>query len=478
MIGSFWGLSRQSLTIGIIGAGVGLVLGILAGLQPLLLCLAIAAIIVVIVFFAYFEQTVLGLLILRSSIDIFSDFGIPAAFAIGIDVLTILYVVTTLLLGREVITDKFFWFFASWVAIQSLWLILLPLGGLGLGAYYLPISMREWVRLFSWLMVYLLVMQLKGKIHPKRLIDILMLSLIVPLTVAFIQVIVPPGMLPPLLVYRAGQAESLVVGEGSRIFGTLGHPNGFARLLFLFIALTLWKLECTKKRRFWIVLLCILIFFFVTTQALMAIGLFGIFLIVRFGQNISFSRLIGGVILFALFIGLFASTEFGRQRLSSIADTPLLNPDISLSDAVLLSEGNSFNWRIAHWTYLLQAWQKYPILGYGIHSSRAIPIFHMYAHNDYVRALVEGGIVGLITFLAFLGVQFQRVLYLYTKAPSKSDLHRLCSVLLAILIAFFLGMATDNVLSNTVVYFYWWTILAVAGWDWDDYTNNKATNSS
>ena len=71
---NFLSVSRLSLTVGIIGAGVGLVAGILAGLQPILLCLAVTAIVLIICFFTYFEQMVLGLLVLRSSLDIFSDF--------------------------------------------------------------------------------------------------------------------------------------------------------------------------------------------------------------------------------------------------------------------------------------------------------------------------------------------------------------------------------------------------------------------
>ena len=463
---SWYAASRLSLSVGLIGASIGLFLGIVAGFQPLLLCLAVSTLVLVVCFFTYFEQTVLGLLILRSSLDIFSDWQIPAVFAIGLDALTLLYVILMLLLGRKIITDKFFWFFAAWVTIQGLWVILLPLGGLGLDASYLLVSIREWVRLFSWLMVYLLVMQLRDKIRPERFITLLMLSLIAPLTVALMQVILPPGVLPSLLVYRA-DSDFLVLGEGSRIFGTLGHPNGLAKFIILFIALTWWQLERSKERWFWLILMGILIFFLVTTQALFAIGMFGVFVIVRAGQKISVSRLFGGVLMFALFLGLFATSEFGLERLNSIANTPLLNPDIGVSQAILMYEGNSFNWRIAQWTYLLQAWQSHQIFGYGLDASPSIPFFYNDAHSDYVRALVEGGIVGLITFLIFLGGQLIRLVQLFRKASPTSNLRRLCSILLAIFWAFLVGMTTDNMWGNTVVYFYWWSLLAVAGWDWN-----------
>ena len=470
---SWYPASYLTLIVGIISAGFGLILGILAGLQPLLLSLAVFTVIFVICFFTYFEQSVLGLLILRSSLDIFSAQQIPAAFAIGLDALTIMYVLLMLLTGQRIQTDKFWWFFAGWVGLQGFWIVLMLLGGLGLDASHLAVSIREFVRLFSWLVVYLLVMQLRGKISPQRFINILMISLIAPLIIAFIQVILPEGVLPSMLVYAQDEE---VIGEGSRIFGTLGHPNGFAKFLFLFIALTWWQIDRFGKRWYWLLLMCTLIFLLVATQALFAIGMFGVFIIVRVAQKISLSRFIGGVIVFVLFMVLFSSTELGVERLNSITNTPLLNPDIDISQAILSSDGNSFNWRIAQWTYLLQAWAKYPIFGYGLQGSSEIPIYFNYAHNDYVRALVEGGVVGFATFLIFLGGQFVRIMNLYLKSTPRSDARRLHSILLSVFLSFLLGMTTDNVWSNTVVYFYWWSILAVAGWDWNEADKNTAVN--
>ena len=380
-----------------------------------------------------------------------------------------------LLTGQRIITDKFWWFFAGWIGLQSMWLFLMFFGRLGLDSSYFPASIREFIRLFSWLMVYLLVMQLKGKISSYWFINILMLSLIIPTSVALLQTFLPDGVLPPLLVY-ATDPELEVIGEGSRVFGTLGHPNGLAKFLFLFIALTWWQLDRFGRRWYWLLLMSILVFLLVATQALFGIGMFGVFVLVRVSQQISLSRLIAGGLLFAIFIGLFASTELGLERLNSISNTPLLNPDIGISQAILMSDGNSFNWRIAQWTYLLQAWQQHPIFGYGLNGSSAIAPFYNYAHNDYVRALVEGGIVGLISFLIFQGGQLVHIIGLYLRSNPNSDARRLHSILLAIFLSFSIGMSTDNTWSNTVVYFYWWSILAVAGWDWNQPNENKVDN--
>lgn len=461
--------SRLGFWVGVGGVVVGTFAGILAGAYPLYLGLALGAVIVFVYFFADFKRAVLSLLILRSSLDVFFAQQVPAAFAIGVDALTLLCVTVMLLTGRTVRTDGFWWFFAGWVMLQGLWVILLPLGGLGLNASFLPISIREWVRIFSWLMVYLLVMQLKDQIPPEKIISRLFLGLIPPLTVALMQMFLP-SLLPPILSVSGGDNPGSLPSEGSRIKGTLGLANTFATYLLLFIGLTWWKLNQAQRRLPWVLLLGLLAFFLVGTKSLFSLLMLCIFVLVLIAPTFSLPKLIGGVLLFAVVIGLFASTEFGQQRLGSIANTPLLNPNIDISRAILLSRGdnNSFNWRLAQWNFLLQSWQKSPIFGYGLATSPYLSVFKNYAHNDYVRALAEGGLVGLATFLAFLGAQALRLVQLLRHAPRGSAQHDLCLILLAVFMATLVGMSSENIWSHTTLYFYWWTLLAVAGWDWDE----------
>ncbi len=465
---SWYSASYLSLIVGIIGAGFGLIIGILAGLQPLLLCLAVFTIVLVICFFTYFEQTVLGLLILRSSLDIFSAQQIPSVFAVGLDALTIIYVVLMLLTGQWVQIDKFWWFFASWVGLQGLWLVLMFLGGLGLDASYLPVSIREWVRLFSWLMVYLLIMQLKGRVAPNKIIDILLLSLVIPLSVGLLQSVLPSSILPSFLVATHGAIWSNIEGA-SRINGTLGHPNTFSTFLVFFLGITYWKLDCSQVRLPWLILLSILAFFIVSTKALVGLVMTAILILAIILSKITPLKLVGGIFIFIILIGLFSSTGFGQERLASIASTPLLNPNINVSQAILLSklDGNSFNWRLAQWTNLLQMWKESPFLGYGIGTAGYLGYIRAYAHNDYVRALVEGGVVGFLAFMGLLGAYFLRLVTYLLSSPKESDRRSLCLILLAILLAMIVGMITENVWSHTTLFFYWSTLLAIIGWDWD-----------
>ncbi|MBD2362810.1 O-antigen ligase family protein [Anabaena minutissima FACHB-250] len=444
--------SSRSLALGILlglaGVGVGIVAGFLAGANPKLLVLAVVAVGTLCYFFAYFEQSVLGLLILRSSLDMFSDQQIPAAFAIGLDALTLLYVVMSLLTGRTVRTDGFWWFLAGWVLLQGLWLILLPLGALGLDAAYLPASIREWVRLFTWVMVYLLVMQLKDRLPPQKVISSLFLSLILPIAIGLLQ------------IFQASD----------RIVGTFVTANTFATFLLLFISLALWKLNWTQQHWFWLMLLGLISFFLVSTKTLFSLMMIAVFVLVLITPRLNLAKLISGVLFLGLIIALFASTEFGQQRLASIAQTPLLNPDIDISRAILLSQGdsNSFNWRLSQWHLLLNAWKNSPIFGYGLGLSMPAVGNEFLPHNDYIRALVEGGLIGFVTFLALFAAQFIHLLRLIQQTPYNSKQRNLCFILLAMLTSIPVGMITENIWSHTTLFFYWWTLLAVAGWNWNE----------
>lgn len=470
--------ARLTFWLGLVGLPIGIVAGFLAGASPLLLCLALIAGAALLWFFTSFEQAVIGLLILRSSLDLFSALQLPAAFAIGINALTILYVLVALLTGKAVRTDKFWWFFAGWVMMQSLWVILMPLGGLGMGAAFLPSAIKVWMRYFSWLMIYLLVMQLKDRVPPEKLVSLLLLSLVAPISVALMQIFLPASILPSLLTAQAK--------AGSNVSGTLGFPNGLGIFLTMFIALIWWKLSTAQKRLPWMILLGLVSFVFVRTGYFTGIG--AVFLLILFinSTKITPIRVIGVVLFCSAFVYMFGSTEFGQQRLTEIYQTPLLNPNIDISRAIILSygDGNSFNWRLAHWNYLMEAWKQFPILGYGLDTSPVLGIKDFRTgsgfapHNDYLRFLVEQGIVGLVGFVVFLTVQGVHLVNLLRSSPPKSDRRNLCLLLMALFVANLASMLSSNIVDATTFFLYWWTLVAIAGWGNEYWQTHRLTQSA
>ncbi len=448
--------------VGIFGVLIGIVVGFQTGTKPLYVGLFLVAPVLIAFFFNSFEIAVLGLLILRSALDPFSEKGVTGAFAIGLSALTIIYVVTRLLAKQKVEIDGFWWFFAGWVALQGVWVILLPLGGSELGVERLPEAMREWVRVSSWVMCYLLTLQLKDRLPPEKFINRLFLALIVPLTAALLQLIIPAHFLPSFLAVNQGQQDS-------RINGTLGLSNTFATFLIFFIGLTYWKITNTKQRLPWVMLMILLVFFLVSTKVLIGIAMLVVLIAALVLPRLNFANLVAALVLISLMFGLFSSTEFGRGRLASIAETPLFNSQIDASRAVLLaaSDNNSFNWRIAQWTSLVGHWQHAPVLGYGLQTSNSFGPMFAWAHNDYIRVLVEEGFTGLALYLSFFGVQFVRLFQLIRSPFTTLSQKRFCSVLVAFLLAAMVGMLTENIWSHTTLFFYWFALLAIADWNWE-----------
>jgi O-antigen ligase len=191
--------------------------------------------------------------------------------------------------------------------------------------------------------------------------------------------------------------------------------------------------------------------------------------------RLSLPSLIGGLLLLGMVIGLFGSTEFGQERLGSLGKTPLLNQDMDVWRAILLSLGdnNSFNWRLSQWHLELKVWNNFPFLGYGLGLSIPAAGNGFLPHNDYIRALVEGGILGLVIFLTFIIVQVTRLVWLICKAPRGSAQRNLCLTLLAIGLALPVAMITENIWSHTMFFIYWHAVLAVAGWDWNELQPSK-----
>jgi O-antigen ligase len=433
--------------------------------EPFLLLAGLVAVLIGLSLLLQFEWTIIALLLVRSSLDIFSAQQLPAVFAVALDFVAVVYIVLLVVLKKPIKADGLLIFFGAWIALQGVWLVLLPLGGLGPSGLSLSDSLREWVRMSSWLILYLLVSQLKDRLHPEKAIRLLFISLLAPVSAAILQMFLPASLLPGFLLFtNTGGGFDI----GSRINGTLGHPATFASFLVLFVALTLWKFLDSPKKLLWGALLFVLVFFLVSTKALTGLLMFVVFLATFVAPRLTLKSGLGGIVLISLLLLMFGSSEFGRERLASIADTPLLNPDIHWSRAVMMGQwdGNSFNWRMSQWTFLLQAWQKYPLLGYGIGSSSFLTVYRNYAHCDYVRALAEGGILGLVLFVVLLIGVAARLWQLYQTTTLPEKQRNLALSLFAILAALAFGMLTDNIWSHTTLFFYFWLLVAVVSWDW------------
>ena len=132
----------------LVGGVIGIMIGLLTGVQPLLLGLMIPATLILIYSFNKFEWVLMGWLILRSSVDGMVSLQLSTIFALSLHAIGVLFLVTQLFKRQKIYTDWFWWGFLKWWLIQGLWLVMM-LRGLGFRSAMLGDSLREWIRIFS-----------------------------------------------------------------------------------------------------------------------------------------------------------------------------------------------------------------------------------------------------------------------------------------------------------------------------------------
>jgi O-antigen ligase len=434
-------------------------MGIAAATKPLLLAVGIVGAIGISLLYKKFEFSVLGLLIVRSSLDPFSDLQLASILALVIDGITVCYITGCLLLHRRIRTDWWMIFLLCWILLTALWPLATALGWLPTESESLGIGIREWFRVASYGAIYSLVMQLRDRIPGQKLLSYLLLSLVVPVSVAFGQLFFPSHLPKAVIAYAEG--------SGTRVYGTLGHPNTFAAYLLLMGSLVWWKYRSTAQKR-WLALLIVLIPIYLSTNSLAGVAMILVIVGVLVLPRLSLQSLTAASLSIVLALGIFISTDLGRTRIEALQQTPLLNGDFSISKAINLSyvDGNSFSWRIAQWSYLIKAWEHSPLFGYGLGTTKILTPFHNGAHNDFIRALAETGLVGLFMFLVLWAALFVRIADLWRQAPAGSAQRELGLVMLGVYAAVTIGMTTEHYWETTAFYFYWLTIIAVAGWKW------------
>jgi O-antigen ligase len=438
------------------------VLGIAAATKPSMLIIGIVAAVGIALLCNKFEFSILGLLVVRSSLDPFSKYQLAVILALVIDAITICYVVGCLLLHKKVKSDWWMIFMLVWISLTAAWPVATYLGWLPTESKSLDLGIREWFRVASYGAIYTLVMQLRGRIHGQKLVSYLMLSLVVPVSVAFAQLYFPTQLTK--IWYELRPFEEL---GHTRIYGTLGHPNTFAVYLLLMGSLAWWKFRSTAQKR-WLALIGVLLFVYLKTNSLAGIAMILVLIGVLGLPRLSLKSLTAAGLAITLALGIFISTDVGRSRFETLQQTPILNGDFNISKAVSLSylDGNSFTWRIAQWSYLIKAWEHSPWFGYGLGTTEILTPFRNGAHNDFVRALAETGLVGLFMFLLLWSALFVRIADMWSQAPVGSSQRELIIIMLGVYAAITVGMTTEHYWQTTAFYFYWLTILAVIGWKW------------
>lgn len=434
-----WRRALAPLTAGaVIGLGVALAVSVhfdgqtgVAKIGLLLpLFVAVPAVIAVLVLLR-FEAFVLCLLLIRDSVDSAKTGGTLEP---------------TVVLATCLILAGTFWLLAqrSEHAPTVRRMPITRAGAIFAGAALLSVvtseqpktSLLEWARLVSVIMMLAVLERLfaSDPAAIRRALVAVYASLLVP--AAF-------GVLQRLTHRHLSFADGI-----PRVHGTFGHPNSFAMYLAFLVVMGVALLPAVRGRWRWAlagaVLVAVVSLYFTQTRGSWIGAVVGVLLVLWLRSKKLF---VVSIVLLAVVAALPPiSSRFSdlshEKRASGVA-------------------GNSLVWRIEHWGEALQLSKDRPVTGIGLKMVEVESPDGKLPHNDYVRAYVEGGALGLVTYLGLLG-SFVLVSLRALRRAAKGLPRGIAVGFAGCTVALIVISMSDNLMTQSVVLWYFAVFAAAA----------------
>lgn len=188
--------------------------------------------------------------------------------------------------------------------------------------------------------------------------------------------------------------------------GKSGEPNTFGGYLILMLAIVMGLLLYIKetKRRVLLAVLGTLIFipFVFTLSRSSWIAFFPMYVALIFTTQQRWKLL--GILIVVLALAPFLLPESARKRINyTFQSEKVVKWQQQIGDVTL---DTSTSARIHDWKLALAAFLKKPILGYGITGWK-------FVDSQYIRTLVELGILGVVTFIGLIYALLKEIWRIY-----------------------------------------------------------------
>lgn len=252
----------------------------------------------------------------------------------------------------------------------------------------------------------------------------------------------------------------------NRINGMFNHSNHYAYYLSIIIIsvfIQLLHMKQPKYRKIKVLILLIAFSELIATYSRTAFifCVLVIMLIVLVNSNIKNKLVMYAIaIVMLICIGqLSGNVESFNQRYKGILDI------FSSSYIQMSSQGyysDSLGWRIYLWRSTLPYIKNHFFVGYGLQNynyiaQNAIGIF-IDAHNNYVKLLLENGVLGLISYF-WLIISTLKNCYI-----KRRQVYYFKIVIFCIIYILFVSL-TDPVMTHQVIGFYLWSLMAIGNID-------------
>ena len=405
------------------------------------------------------EKALIFLLIIRSSIDFFhtkplfrygdSDINLAGVLSIAVIGLGLAYLIKKRIrLFRIPLVCPFVIFFV----LCLISLVFAPDKILGI---------QDIFRLFSIFIIFILVYDLiKTKRQILHITRFLLLALPIPLAMGFYQIWTKEDWMDPIGIYD----------EFGRIMGSFVHPNVFAGFLMIFLSIVVFQLLICRSRAMKIVwggLILLMIFSLFHTYARGAwIGTLAMFLVLGI---LKYRKLLIIIPLIVLVTFLFIPDVSER-----FLEIPKMVKNFDVKSKIFRPtvERASFQWRLWMWYRSFEkalAHKNVFLHGYGIGN---YTIFSedfsrnpktdrgLEAHNDYLRLLIEIGVIGLLIYVWILFRIWRLCLILYGRIDDM-QLKSFMVIFLSLFVAFLVVSLSSNLVVTPVFQWYFWCLVSL-----------------
>lgn len=289
-------------------------------------------------------------------------------------------------------------------------------------------TLREGVREVSVVALFMIVYNARGAVT-------------VPIAARLVQLI---GCAPALVaLYQLATFTGI-----HRPYGTFAHPDSAAMFFTIATTASLWLYLENGRRRIDALLTALFAVALIATFSIDGLATLTAMLVVLGALRPGSLRTkLGPCAVAGVIILVFFATPLGSQRVSSESSNGLTaagEPDSSLT------------WRLNKWKMLVPEWERSPIIGLGIGTTTTAEgtLGNRYAkkppHNEYIRYLVETGVIGVAILLAALTILIRNLIRM-RRGPGATDIDALnaSTLALAVVAGCLVNSLADNTLLNS-----------------------------
>jgi len=247
--------------------------------------------------------------------------------------------------------------------------------------------------------------------------------------------------------FLVGHPPSEVKNSLTRITGPFGQSNAFGRYLMLLIIFGVALYPHLGKR------------------PRLALGgtlaLSSVFLLLTYTRTAMVGAIIG-----LLVVGLLQSKRvliaLVVLGVCAVLVVPQLSTRFTSLSTTATGSGNSLGWRLNYWTEVLPLANSNPVTGTGLNTTPYLTEEAKQPHNDFIRAYVETGLIGLGAYLAMLFALVALGIRAVRASPLRSFDRGVAVGYLGCALAFVAVSAASNTLSDVVILWYLFAFAAAA----------------